>query len=536
MLVGLITFIITITSAGLVLANNPPQTKTGADGLVYSQILTLLESGNALGYPSNIPSGQPLQLDYPTSTTNNKYWRLIPTNEIYNDNTFILKNLETGLCADAKNGRDNYSAVMLSPCSTGTDSQIWTKQTPGSSVGLYQCVPGDPANSWAINTLAVGKFWNYLGTKNGKVLDFPINNNVPSPPGTQLQIFYSHNDDAQYFRFVPTGDGKTYTVLNKLTNFCLEVLNGATTNYSPVGLNTCTGNDIQKWSIQKFQGDNHVQVVSASSGKCLNVYAAKFEDHNPVIIYDCVDGDEADLWHIELNMIPDKQLELRSNNGFSTLTNVEVTVLLWGSNVQYKDQYPDFYSTLLKSSTFNMLEQYNIGPGTYKGMIQLPLPHGPPLPQITNSYDNAGITSYIQKLVEGGFLKPNGNTYYAIHFPPEKIDDKDVGGCAYHSAASVKTSANDKSSYVSYGVMPDVSSLGPCNKGNIFDTTTSVAAHELFEAITDPYPGTGYVETITSLEIGDLCSWQLFKSPAGANGKSYVLQKFWSNAANACVE
>jgi hypothetical protein len=112
--------------------------------------------------------------------------------------------------------------------------------------------------------------------------------------------------------------------------------------------------------------------------------------------------------------------------------------------------------------------------------------------------------------------------------------------CAYHSTFQVRNSAGTIIN-VNYGVVPDIGSPG-CNGGcggnTVVNNTDSVASHELVEAATDPAvglatvfgPPLGWYDQGNNEEIGDLCN--------GIQGTSagFVVQKEWSNAANACVD
>jgi hypothetical protein len=127
--------------------------------------------------------------------------------------------------------------------------------------------------------------------------------------------------------------------------------------------------------------------------------------------------------------------------------------------------------------------------------------------------------------------------------------------CAYHSAAA-------DSSFL-YAVEPDDKavegggcSLGQAPVGSGADDTLSTVSHEQNEAITDPFPPTGWVsedtETFDGIpnaffgtEIGDLCAYNFGASLGGAphaqynqiiNGHNYFLQQEWSNADGGCVQ
>ncbi|KAJ3307345.1 hypothetical protein HDU76_004651 [Blyttiomyces sp. JEL0837] len=553
MLMNLIVPIVAAAGIGAgVVAADPSTLKTAslnsAADIIYTQIVIQLDSRDVLSFPNKGAAGSQLMLDTQSSSSD-KFWRFNPTNELNDDNTFTFVNMETGWCVDANQGLNDFSPVTLNPCSGG-ESQIWTlrqvnggynivhmqsnkclndkwrQQTPGSPLVLYQCAPNDPANLWAMNPAGIGNFWNYIGTQNNQVLDFPSTNQIPSPAGTAMQLYHAHGRDAQYFRFAPTGDGKTYTILNKETNYCLELPKNSSANFSPISLNTCSGSDIQKWIVRPgsfFADGINAQIVSFSTGKCLNVQYAKYEDHNPVVLYDCVNNDQASIWAIKYNALPNKQLI--SNDASAPIANVEVTVLLWG-NVQSANQYPDFYSSLLNSRVFDMLGQYNIGRGTYKGTIQLPPPGAPALP----GNNNPDIGGYLHQLVAGGFLTPNKNTYYAVHFAPN-TGVTCAGYCAYHTGVWIGDIANQQIQKLPYGVMPDLNGCG-CGGNSVFEAQTLSASHELVEAVTDPWGG--YSDPVTGAEIGDLCAYRTF-SISGTN-TNYVIQKFWSNAANACVE
>jgi hypothetical protein len=72
------------------------------------------------------------------------------------------------------------------------------------------------------------------------------------------------------------------------------------------------------------------------------------------------------------------------------------------------------------------------------------------------------------------------------------------------------------------------------------DAATSVASHELTEAITDPQLNAWFASS--GAEIGDLCAWQFGSNTWGTNnanqswnGHLYELQLEWDNHTNSCV-
>jgi hypothetical protein len=79
-----------------------------------------------------------------------------------------------------------------------------------------------------------------------------------------------------------------------------------------------------------------------------------------------------------------------------------------------------------------------------------------------------------------------------------------------------------------------------CGGGGAVERVTSVASHELVEAVTDPEVGlaSGLKAPLAWYdeaggEIGDLCNGKTGRLKS--KRASYLVQKEWSNAARACV-
>jgi hypothetical protein len=101
------------------------------------------------------------------------------------------------------------------------------------------------------------------------------------------------------------------------------------------------------------------------------------------------------------------------------------------------------------------------------------------------------------------------------------------GFCAWH----------DWNGNVAYTNMPYVldagSSCGANSVQNSLDGFSIVGGHEYAEAVTDPEPSSGWVDS-SGEEIGDLCAWQgltTLSLPAG----SFAIQPLWSNSAGGCA-
>ncbi len=161
------------------------------------------------------------------------------------------------------------------------------------------------------------------------------------------------------------------------------------------------------------------------------------------------------------------------------------------------------------------------------------------------SVTDTQIQSFLTAAFTAGTLpKPNNNNYYPIHFP-SGVSISDGSGntscvqfCAYHGTGTY----NGQDFY--YGVLPDLSQSGcsgGCGGSTVLNNTTSVASHEFAETVTDAAVGlaTTYSPPLawynaTYGEIGDICNGQQTTAVLG-DGKSYTVQKLWSNSGNACV-
>jgi hypothetical protein len=221
--------------------------------------------------------------------------------------------------------------------------------------------------------------------------------------------------------------------------------------------------------------------------------------------------------------------------GGPVLTHVNVIPVYWNANVQYQSNLTSFYSYIVSSSIYtSLLPQYSsIGSGT----VGTPFVGAQPS---TGTFTDAQVQSYLNSLFAAGSIPaPNANNYYPVHFPAG-VTIKDSSGasscvtwCAYHGTY-VRNGVN-----VNYGIIPDQGGgcAGGCGTNSLrVNNLTSVASHELVEATTDPAVGlaTTYAPPLawynkTYGEIGDICNGQQ------ATLGTWVVQKEWSNAKNACT-
>jgi hypothetical protein len=138
----------------------------------------------------------------------------------------------------------------------------------------------------------------------------------------------------------------------------------------------------------------------------------------------------------------------------------------------------------------------------------------------------------------------NRNAIYVINLPSHFDGPRfGLGYCAYHSALA--SSIGD----LAYAVMPYVTDIeNPVHQGlscgqnfvnkgaaGTYDGVSIVVGHEFLEAVTDPWPEAGWVDSQNG-ETGDKCAWR-FTGPGAmadlhlATG-TFAVQGMWSNLAN----
>jgi hypothetical protein len=174
---------------------------------------------------------------------------------------------------------------------------------------------------------------------------------------------------------------------------------------------------------------------------------------------------------------------------------------------------------------------------------------------------DSDLQNEINKQIADGILPSpvndaggNANTLYMMFFPPnislagpDGVGNSCAAGgfCAYHNTGLLGTSSTP----LLYGAVMD-EFTGECSTGcegnsASLENETSVASHELSEAITDADVGldtqNGYANPAAwgddnCGEIADICD-------AGSgdgytivvDGRSWVVQQLWSKKSNACV-
>jgi MYXO-CTERM domain-containing protein len=243
--------------------------------------------------------------------------------------------------------------------------------------------------------------------------------------------------------------------------------------------------------------------------------------------------------------------------GGRVISNVEIVEISWNASVDqmYMQKLQGFYTTIVKSPFLDWMQEYDtigkvgyadmmagtnqhIGRGTFGTAVVIT-----PTNQSTALDDKDIQVELLAQLMAQKLPAPktdaggNVNTLYMIDFPPGiSITLEGIHSCSNFGAYHFTVTSQGKS--VPYGVHPSC--------GYSFDTSTWIHSHELAEAMTDMEvglveynfmnPSARPLAWVTlantawqSLESGDLCNGQT------ATVSGYVVQKIWSNFAQACV-
>ena len=254
--------------------------------------------------------------------------------------------------------------------------------------------------------------------------------------------------------------------------------------------------------------------------------------------------------------------------GGPVISNVSVVTVFWTNTVDPAVQttMPQFYSAITNSTYYDLVSEYatnitpqgggsgtnqSLGRGSAGGTFTI-------APSKCNNgtlctIDDTAIQAELLAQITAGHLPPpdldnngNVNTLYMIYFPLNVTitlqgSRSCVVFCAYHGTTSAKFNSKN----IAYGIFPDMSPASGCFGGcgsnpDYIKDTTSVSSHELIEAATDTdvgiaqtfAPPLAWYDTNNG-EIGDICNAQ--QATVNAGGGSWVVQKQWSNALNACV-
>jgi len=228
----------------------------------------------------------------------------------------------------------------------------------------------------------------------------------------------------------------------------------------------------------------------------------------------------------------------------------------WTSDVSQaiQDGMPQFYAAITDSPYFDWLSEYDtdvnavngkpgtnqhIGRGTFGGSITI-------TPSITSKdLDDSQIQSeLVAQIVSGALPAADENTIFMVNFPLGTTISLGGSGscqvfCAYHGTI------NNNGQNIYYAVLPSFEKGSGCETGcgddsDMFNNATSVASHELVEAVTDAEVGlaTDFAPPLAWYdtnggEIGDICNAE--QDSVTVDGGTWVVQKQYSNKAGICT-
>ncbi len=216
---------------------------------------------------------------------------------------------------------------------------------------------------------------------------------------------------------------------------------------------------------------------------------------------------------------------------------------------------PEGFLKDLNASTFvHLLDQYagSTAAGRYPVGGNAAISYG--------FYGNVIYEHDIYAIVHAGAAKYGAGTGHLYHvFLPKGVDTCfDLSAscyspdnpatwafCGYHDAVTFSDIGTVLFTVEPYQNVSGCAVQTPSPNGQLADSTNSVLSHEVFEAITDPIPGSGYFNqaglALYGAEIGDECeplgnAAGDFMSPTfKINGKNYEVQLEYSNKYHACA-
>jgi hypothetical protein len=211
-----------------------------------------------------------------------------------------------------------------------------------------------------------------------------------------------------------------------------------------------------------------------------------------------------------------------SYHGGRVLSGAEIVVVFWGSDFDagVVDQISGVYRTLTDVNDFDWISEYDtasqhIRRPSFAGQVVIE-----PGDAATTLVDAKIVAELVRQLDAGVLPAATEDSYYAVYFPHGftielgVFQDKScVSWEAYHEDLA-------PSSPGTYAVFP------------VCGQRPAVAVHELYEAVTDPHAGDGWL-TDAGEEIADLCQgsvdWLHLR-----DGGSLEVQPLWSNVSGGC--
>jgi hypothetical protein len=204
--------------------------------------------------------------------------------------------------------------------------------------------------------------------------------------------------------------------------------------------------------------------------------------------------------------------------GGPLLAHPDLVTVVWKGDAQAQRR-ADFAAWLASSTYLDLMDEYGGGRGTAHGPYYI---SGAPPP----SLDNSEVGPLLRERIGAGELPPpHADIIYLLYLDASTMSTLDGGvACqSYEGYHSSTRSGIPTPSEIAYAVIPD------CHTST--DDETVTVSHEVVEAMSDPQPGRGYMESdLPYGEIGDLCtSLSIYLDSGGDGGASYYVTRFYSN-------
>ena len=240
--------------------------------------------------------------------------------------------------------------------------------------------------------------------------------------------------------------------------------------------------------------------------------------------------------HVNATSTNGADSNLRDKHG-KIVSSAKIYAIYWGKPTEFpadfKTAMPVLLGGLNRTAYLATIDEYMRGgtaATTYVRSFDDPsrAPSVDPTPQV--------ILAEVRKVLRRAHVQPDPNGVYLVF----SSNMPNVDYCAWHAAGSVQ-GVQTQIAYV-----PNSAGSSTCyptdNYANVTPYTFGTrsmgdnAVHELLEAMTDPVPGTSWVDG-QSNEIGDKCDF-VYSAPVVLSGSNNVwqLQSQWSNAAKSCVQ
>lgn len=173
---------------------------------------------------------------------------------------------------------------LWSGADLGTVTGTFTRSLPAHGAGLYRVAPQTTTPTPSTYTLAA--------RHSGKLLDVY---NASTADGADVVQWAANGQTNQRWRFQDAGGGY-YTVVSANSGKCLDVYGGtgATGDGVRVAQWTCHGGTNQQWRLQDA-GGGYTQLIARHSGKCLEVLNAGTNDGAQAVQWAC-DGGTNQHW------------------------------------------------------------------------------------------------------------------------------------------------------------------------------------------------------------------------------------------------